>query len=81
MRSSSAIRRAARAETDIGGAAAAVIALQQTNNDNTAADFLKWVAVLGFLVFNVSAVLQILSYGLLPALDQRAARRAAESES
>jgi len=63
------------------GSAAAVIALQQTDNDNGLADLLKWVAVLGFLVFNAAAVLQILGYGLIPALNQRAARKAAESES
>ena len=61
--------------------AAAVVALQQAGNDNTIANILKWLGVLGFLVFNVSVVLQILSYGLLPALDRRAARRAAASES
>lgn len=61
--------------------AAAVVSLQKAGNDNTAADLLKWLGVLGFLVFNISVVLQILSNGLVPALNQRAARLAAESES
>ena len=61
--------------------AAAVVVLQETGNDGTGANALKWLGLLGFLVFNISVVLQILSYGLLPALDQRAARTAAESES
>ena len=61
--------------------AAAVVVLQETGNDGTGANALKWLGLLGFLVFNISVVLQILSYGLLPALDQRAARIAAESES
>ena len=61
--------------------AAAVVVLQQTGNDGTGANALKWLGLFGFLVFNISVVLQILGYGLLPALDQRAARLAAESES
>ena len=61
--------------------AAAVVSLQKAGNDNTAADLLKWLGLLGFFVFNVSVVLQIIGNGLLPALDQRAARLAAESES
>lgn len=64
------------------GSAVAVIALQQTDNDGTAgATLLKWLGVVGFLVFNVSVILQILNYGLIPALNQRAASRAAESAS
>jgi hypothetical protein len=61
--------------------AAAVVVLQETDNDGTGANALKWLGLFGFLVFNISVALQILSYGLLPALDQRAARIAAESES
>jgi 4-amino-4-deoxy-L-arabinose transferase-like glycosyltransferase len=61
--------------------AAAVVILQETGNDNTGANLLKWLGVLGFLVFNISVALQIVSYGLLPTLDRRAARLAAESES
>lgn len=61
--------------------AASVLALQHYHHDNAVADLLKWFAVIGFLVFNVAAVLQMLNYGLIPALNQRAARKAAESES
>ncbi len=61
--------------------AAAVVSLQQAGNDNTAANLLKWLGIVGFMVFNISVVLQILSNGLVPALNQRAARLAAESES
>lgn len=61
--------------------AAVVVILQETGNDNTGAYLLKWLGVLGFLVFNISVALQIVSYGLLPTLDRRAARLAAESES
>jgi len=61
--------------------AAAVVALQNADNDNTVADLLKWLGILGFLIFNLSVVLQILSNGLIPALNQRAARLDAESEA
>ena len=61
--------------------AAAVVGLQKAGNDNTGANFLKWLGLVGFLVFNISVVLQILGNGLVPALNQRAARLAAEPES
>ena len=63
------------------GSAAAVTLLQQSGNDGTGANILKWVGVVAFLVFNASVVLQILNYGLISALNQRAARTTAKSES
>lgn len=62
-------------------AAASVIVLQQMDNDGTGADLLKWLGLLGFLIFNVSVILQILGNGLIPALERRAERIAAESEA
>lgn len=61
--------------------AAVVVVLQEMGNDGTGANLLKSLGLLGFMVFNVSVVLQILGNGLLPALDRRAERVAAESES
>ena len=61
--------------------AGAVIVLQQMDNDGAGADILKWFGLLGFLIFNASVVLQILGNGLLPALERRAERIAAESEA
>ena len=51
------------------------------DNDGAGADILKWFGLLGFLIFNASVVLQILGNGLLPALERRAERIAAESEA
>jgi hypothetical protein len=60
---------------------AAVVVLQETGNDNAGSNLLKWLGIVGFLVFNISVVLQILANGLVPMLNQRAARLDAESES
>lgn len=59
-----------------------VIGLQQTGDDGTAlAMTLKWVAVVAFLLLNIVIPLQYISNGLIPVLNRRDARRAAESES
>lgn len=60
---------------------AAVNWAQRTGNDGTAlATGLKWVGVLTFLLLNLSIAYQVFVNGLLPVLDRRAARRAAEAE-
>ena len=53
---------------------------QHTGNDGTAlATGLKWLGVVAFLVLNASVLLQLATYGLLPILDRRDARRAAQA--
>ncbi|MCH2657811.1 MAG: hypothetical protein MKZ81_02250 [Dehalococcoidia bacterium] len=42
---------------------------------------LKWVGVIGFLVFNVSVILQFLKNGVEPALNRRDERLAAKDNS
>lgn len=64
----------------LGGIVLIVVAVnwaQRTGNDGTAADVLKWLAILDFLVLNVVVVWQVVIYGLLPAMDRRAERRQA----
>lgn len=54
-----------------------VIWAQQSGAGNsTGANILKWIGVLGFLMFNLVMGLQVLKHGLLPVLDRRDARRA-----
>ena len=58
---------------------AAVNWLQQSDNDGTAfATAVKWIGVVAFVVLNVSVLWQLVHNGLLPLLDRRDARRAAE---
>ncbi len=58
-------------------AVAVVNALKLSGDDGTAISTLfKWLGVVGFGIFNVSVALQILTNGLIPALNQRAARAA-----
>ena len=60
----------------IGG----IIWIQRTGNDGTAfATALKWIALADFALLNVAVGLQVLTNGLLPILDRRDARRAAEA--
>jgi 4-amino-4-deoxy-L-arabinose transferase-like glycosyltransferase len=66
----------------LGVAVVAVIILQQTDNDGTAAaTAAKWVGVIAFLVLNAAVVLPILNSGLGGMLSRRDAKRAAESET
>jgi hypothetical protein len=59
--------------------AAAVNWAQHTDNDGTRlVTGVKWAGVVAFLVLNVSVIYQIVQNGLLPVLDRRDARRAAE---
>lgn len=61
---------------------AAVNWAQRTDNDGTAlATGLKWVGVLAFPLLNLSIAHQVFVNGLLPVLDRRVARRAAEAEA
>jgi hypothetical protein len=46
-------------------------------DDASIAMILKWAGVIDFLVLNVAIAYQVLTYGLLPILDRRDARRAA----
>ena len=58
-------------------AVAVVNVLKLSGDDGTAISTLfKWLGVVGFGIFNVSVALQILTNGLIPALNQRAARAA-----
>jgi hypothetical protein len=60
---------------------AAVNWAQRIDNDGTAlATGLKWAGVLAFLLLNLSIAYQVFVNGLLPVLDRRTARRAAEAE-
>ena len=53
---------------------------QRTGNDDIAlVTTLKWVGVLDFLLLNVVIGWQMLRNGILPILDRRDARRAAEA--
>ena len=64
----------------IGIVVVAVNWAQHTDNDGTAlATGLKWLGVVAFLVLNASVLLQLAKYGLLPILDRRDARRAAQA--
>jgi hypothetical protein len=55
---------------------------QRSGNDDIAiAMILKWIGVIDFLVLNVVIGYQVLTYGLLPILDRRDARRAAARAS
>ena len=66
----------------LAAAVAGVIWAQRSGNDGTAlATTLKWVGLIDFLVLNIVIGLQVLTNGLLPVLDRRDARRAAESGS
>lgn len=60
----------------------AVNVVQRTDNDGTAlATALKWIGVLDFLLLNLALGYQMLTNGLLPVLDRRSARLAAEAEA
>ncbi len=53
---------------------------QRTGNDDLAfVTALKWVGVLDFMLLNAVVGLQVLRNGVLPILDRRDARRAAEA--
>jgi hypothetical protein len=61
---------------------AAVNWAQHTDNDGTRlATGLKWAGVVAFLVLNVSIIQQLLNNGLLPLLNRRDVRKAAEQAS
>ena len=60
---------------------AAVILLQRTDNDGTAAaTIVKWAALADFLVLNVVIAWQVLNHGLMPVIYRRDARIAAEAD-
>lgn len=68
----------------VGGIVLIVILVnwaQRTGHDGTAADLLKWLAIVDFLVLNVVVLWQVVIYGLLPAMDRRAERRQAAQPS
>lgn len=59
----------------------AIIIVQRTGNDGTAAaTFLKWAAVVDFLIFNLAIGWQVLNNGLMPIVYRRDARLAAEAD-
>ena len=59
-----------------------VILLQQIGHEELSlVTPLKWVAVIAFLLLNVVIPLEYINNGLIPVLNRRDARRAAESES
>ena len=58
-----------------------VILMQRTDNDGTAiATFVKWAALIDFLVLNIAIGWQVLSNGLMPVVYRRDARIAAEAD-
>ena len=59
-----------------------VIGLQQAGEDGTNfALMAKWIGVIAFLALNIVIPLQYINNGLIPMLNRRDERRAAESES
>ena|SRR5437763_15448329 len=55
---------------------------QRSGNDDIAISvILKWIGVIDFLVLNVVIAYQVLTYGLMPILDRRDARRRAARAS
>jgi hypothetical protein len=63
----------------LAGIVAGVIWAQQTGYDGTAiATGLKWAGILVFLALNAVIAYQVLEYGVMPLLDRRDARRAAQ---
>lgn len=63
-------------------AVAAIIGLQQTGEGGTATEMTaRWIAVIAFLLLNIVIPLQIINNGLIPMLNRREERHAAESES